>query len=527
PVCLSVCLPVSVPLAALPAPVNAHIISTNFKHELCWEPAPGTAPETLYIPVLINVSTCSKVMLASDMLYTLAVQASYNSTLSPLSNKVDFQPFEQSKISAPLLSLSGCGNCIKMNISVPQADKDSDISDIQKYYGASFDVRWRKKNDNRFLSVSTKSRSYTLDNLEKGVEYCVQVQMIAGLNRNTEPSAWQCIFTSPELPRIGPSVSGLIAGLSAATVLLTVSAFCLSYAGIFCKPKAALPTALEVSHLCVCHTLTPERTVPDQIALRSETSDERKLNSPTSPPSAAAAECSTELEDEHEDEEDGVNEYMDRDPGLSSGHQVSPDVSGEEQPPAAGDSGSFTVRSWAEPEDLQEEGDQDETRPESPGGSLTNEKHPPGDQDQATDEDSSISSHVDLFSVTLASLAVEKDEEEDEEEEEEDDDKGKEEEEEEEKQQEEEEEEEKQQEEEEEEEDCDFFREYSSKPFFSTDLRRTLSDSQTKTGSESRTHLLCEDFTATEYENEEANTLIQKEEEEEEEEEFSGYLEHK
>lgn len=40
--------------------------------------------------------------------------------------------------------LVGCGNCIQVTIALPKADKSSNISDIQVYYGAVFEIWWNK-----------------------------------------------------------------------------------------------------------------------------------------------------------------------------------------------------------------------------------------------------------------------------------------------------------------------------------------------------------------------------------------------
>ncbi|MED6262220.1 hypothetical protein ATANTOWER_016348 [Ataeniobius toweri] len=85
-----------------------------------------------------TTSTSSKVKLQIMDKYELAVQASYNNTRSPLSDKITFEPL-YSTIGPPLLSLAGCGSCIQINISLP--DK------IQRQYDSSFRVQWKKGKD--------------------------------------------------------------------------------------------------------------------------------------------------------------------------------------------------------------------------------------------------------------------------------------------------------------------------------------------------------------------------------------------
>ena len=53
------------------------------------------------------------------------------------------------------------------------------------------------------MSDITENRSYTVNNLQVGTEYCVKVETKTSLNTNTEPSAWSCTFTSIVEPSRG------------------------------------------------------------------------------------------------------------------------------------------------------------------------------------------------------------------------------------------------------------------------------------------------------------------------------------
>lgn len=50
----------------------------------------------------------------------------------------------QAVVGPPKLSVAGCGTCLRVNISLPEADRHSGAGDIQKFYGAVFKVFWRK-----------------------------------------------------------------------------------------------------------------------------------------------------------------------------------------------------------------------------------------------------------------------------------------------------------------------------------------------------------------------------------------------
>ncbi|XP_038575689.1 uncharacterized protein LOC119903521 isoform X5 [Micropterus salmoides] len=317
-------------LSSLPAPVNVSVDSVNFRHVLRWDPGPGTPPGTQYMiirrvkgkngkPLPHNVTQTSlKLRLHHFKTYYLMVQASYNQTLSPESSKVVFTPFEDTKIGPPQLSLTGCGNCIQINISLPEADGQSGIPDIQELYDADFRVSWRKHN----ATVMTQYR----DNI-----------------------------------------------------------------------------------------LTTERIIPDPISISSESDKRRKHNNPTLPqPATRGANA------EGEGEEEGTHVYMDRPQQLSSGESSCRDsvyVAGKSGPGAPGDS---VLTMEAEVPDAEFEVkvthvalDQDEAKGEGAEVSIpgvvqghvidTVEEEEEGKEEV---EVCDSSGNINLFSVTLAALAV-------------------------------------------------------------------------------------------------------------------------
>lgn len=44
--------------------------------------------------------------------------------------------------------------------------------------------------------VTATSECVTLEKLKRGVEYCVQVELVIGLNKHCRPSAWKCTVTT-------------------------------------------------------------------------------------------------------------------------------------------------------------------------------------------------------------------------------------------------------------------------------------------------------------------------------------------
>ncbi|XP_071762339.2 cytokine receptor family member b1 [Centroberyx gerrardi] len=425
-------------LSSLPAPVNVSVDSVNFHHVLRWEPGPGTPPGVQYLiyrrvnkkkePLKPSNTTWRRLRLKTDVMYHLSVQALLNLSRSPESSAVTFTPFTDTKIGPPKLSLAGCGNCIQMNISLPEADKAAKINerDILKYYGASFKVYWKKPGGSQ-LSVDVYEKSYTLPNLETGVEYCVQVHTQINTNKNTEPTDWMCTFTSILEPSRVPAVLGAVATslIISGAVVITLTLF-LVYTGFMCKLKAHLPRAL-LSALVQGSVLTPERTIPDLVSVISEPDGQRKIHNPRMPQPATDGPNSEEEDEEDEDEEEREekNPYMDREAELSSGTSScrdSRDTSGASAPTVSGDSGNMSVISSAEEE--EEDGRDDRVGVRGERGMVSAAAD--GDQTgiegrdvggMEEEEDSGDSGNVNLFSITLRSLARDEEEEEEEEEE--------------------------------------------------------------------------------------------------------------
>ncbi|XP_023273432.1 interferon lambda receptor 1-like isoform X1 [Seriola lalandi dorsalis] len=423
-------------LGSLPAPVNVTVNSVNFQHVLRWDPAPGTPPGTEYNifkrlqgkkrrKVLNSTTASLKLKLHNERTYYLSVQASYNQTLSPESHNICFTPYKDTKIGPPEVSLAGCGNCIKMNMSLLEPDSSTGIEDINKYYDVHFTVKWRREGHS-VMSLETRNKSFTLDNLQEGMEYCVQVHTHIRLNGNTQPSTWECILTGPVEHR-GPFVIGIVAALLIILLgLLMTSVFCLQYTGLICTVKATLPRAI-IMVLNQGYTLTPNRTIPDSVSISSEKDKQRNHTSPTMP---------HPNEDEDEEEEEGLNVYMDRDAQLSSGESLpwgSGNVPMNSELGAPVDCGSLTKTLSAEMEvpDAQHEVgiphrglDEDETKAKvsvMPEDSQTGvQGHVTGEKEEEEEKEEEMkqevfdsSGNINLFSVTLAALdAGEKEEEE-------------------------------------------------------------------------------------------------------------------
>uniref|UniRef100_A0A8C5G6Y2 Interferon alpha/beta receptor 2-like n=1 Tax=Gouania willdenowi TaxID=441366 RepID=A0A8C5G6Y2_GOUWI len=63
--------------------------------------------------------------------------------------------------------------------------------------GTQYKIFKWKNGNGKLSKVRNILQSFTLENLEQGAEYCVQVHMNTNLNKNIDPSTLKCILTSP------------------------------------------------------------------------------------------------------------------------------------------------------------------------------------------------------------------------------------------------------------------------------------------------------------------------------------------
>ncbi|XP_041857674.1 cytokine receptor family member b1 isoform X2 [Melanotaenia boesemani] len=411
--------------ALLPAPDKLSVKSVNFHHVLHWEPGPGTPPGTTYWITRLerkrensslqstNQTSFKLKLNNTKKIYKFAVWASYNKSRSPQSKTITFIPFRDTTIGPPELSVTGCGTCLQINITLPKADSRSGIHDLQKFYDAAFKILWRKENERKSEELDTLNQSFTLSSLEKGVSYCVQVHTKIRTNKNTEPSGWHCNFTSPEEPRTGPVVLGIVSAQCILVVVLMMAMSCMCYTGFICELKVTRPRALRTV-LLKSSIMTPDRTVSNQISINSETSTQRNYNNSTASPPATMD--GNDEKNYYEEEEDERHLYLDRaaEPSsYESSLQHSGDVCGSRTLAGPENHGGS-----AESLSAETEFDQDHDKVE--GAEIINnfdqigvlgrvrggEEEEEEEEEMKEEKDTQdISDNVNLFSVFVASLA--------------------------------------------------------------------------------------------------------------------------
>ncbi|XP_038863267.1 uncharacterized protein LOC120058558 isoform X1 [Salvelinus namaycush] len=433
-------------LCTLPAPVNVTIDSLNFHHVLRWIPGPGTPPRTMYKIFRRENNMTLQLLHQTNMTnqkldlkhhkeeHRLCVQASHDLLESPLAG-ITFTPFTQTVIGPPTLSLDGCGNCLVINITLPE------MGTIQKVYGStvSFQIDWKRAGETQFKETRTSHLSYMLENLKVGAEYCVRVHTKITTNKKTQLSEWKCAHTSIVEPNRVPAV---VAGVSVLLIVsgagLMVLMFVLFYTGFLCKLKTRLPRSLTA--LVEGYLVIPERTVPDLVSISSEPEKQGKALTSKAHHNRENSNRAGEEEEEEDEEEEGNGAvYMDRDVGLSfdssSSTTQSQDASGANVAllNGAGLSGGLSFEAAAEEEEeapvvvvvLEGQGqrevkgelakiisslDGDQPRPLGLVGLGGEEEKEMREVEEEKEMRGETSGNVNLFSVTLGALKREEEE---------------------------------------------------------------------------------------------------------------------
>ncbi|XP_060785118.1 interferon alpha/beta receptor 2-like isoform X3 [Neoarius graeffei] len=123
---------------SLPSPQNVTIVSFNLEHKLTWTPGPGTAASTYFRvqscsqkrKLWISVKNCSNLQIGESCdltksfkemfgLYQARMQAFNQDQESNWTTSEFFTPLLDTTLGPPLVSLTGCGNCLLLKLSPP------------------------------------------------------------------------------------------------------------------------------------------------------------------------------------------------------------------------------------------------------------------------------------------------------------------------------------------------------------------------------------------------------------------------
>ncbi|XP_060733150.1 interferon alpha/beta receptor 2-like [Tachysurus vachellii] len=239
---------------SLPSPQNVTIASFNLEHKLTWTPGPGTAAFTHFRVQSYNqkrkhwnlLKSCSDLQIGESCdltesfketfgLYQARVQAFDQDQESNWTTSKFFTPLLDTTLGPPLVSLTGCGNCLILKLSPPA------ILDFYQDYTISVS---RTRDKAQFV-MKASSGETLINYLEPGVEYCITATAVTSFKNLAIPSEPQCAYTSSQpLNTVGIFLSVLCAVFLLVLLLCT----CLIYSGklgnLHTPPQQALMSFL-------------------------------------------------------------------------------------------------------------------------------------------------------------------------------------------------------------------------------------------------------------------------------------------
>ncbi|KAI1899092.1 hypothetical protein AGOR_G00057930 [Albula goreensis] len=375
----------------LPAPVSVKMESHNFEHILRWKPGPGTPPHTTYkikyscpgvrpqyksgwektTLTMLNLTTN---LTSVRMQYTLQVRALSGGQQSPWSLPHTFKPISHTVLGPPEVSVSGCGDCLRLNISFPRGRAPQSILEIYKEF--EFSIFWNRDGESQSQKETTVLSQREINHLHRGVN---------------------------PIPKT--HIPAVLASVSVSLILVGGALLALVYTGFLCKTKTSLPRTL--TSLLRWYPLIVDDTVLDPVSLVSE------LGGNGAKAHQQRDGGASDEEEEVEGEDKGY-ETRSMGAGLSSASERSSAAPLTSHTSTPEDSGNCSAcRSVAEEMGDPLSAERLGQRERGTEGALTS-KGVEGEEDQQEEEQGSCGD-INLLSVTLAAQEEEEEEEEEEE----------------------------------------------------------------------------------------------------------------
>ncbi|XP_040913720.1 interferon alpha/beta receptor 2-like isoform X1 [Toxotes jaculatrix] len=133
--------------------------------------------------------------------YKARVQAFTPTQTSSWTESGWFQPLSDTVLGPPHVSVSGCGNCLILQLRVPETrGLHQDLQLMDLYRGVIFHVQ-RTRDGAQFRLNLPYSEETVITYLQPGVEYCVTVSVRTLFSSSSVSSKPYCAFTSPPPPR--------------------------------------------------------------------------------------------------------------------------------------------------------------------------------------------------------------------------------------------------------------------------------------------------------------------------------------
>ncbi|KAI5628531.1 interleukin-10 receptor subunit beta precursor [Silurus asotus] len=200
---------------SFPSPQNVSIVSFNLEHKLTWIPGPGTEAFTKFRVQSLNqrkklwasVKSCSDLELGETCdltesfteglgFYQARVQAFSQDKESNWTTSKFFTPLLDTTLGPPLVSVTGCGNCLILRLS-PPASMEQNHNPLPYIY-QHYSINVSRTRDKAQFAMKASNGETLINYLEPGAEYCITAIMVTSFNNPVVPSDPQCSLTSPQ-----------------------------------------------------------------------------------------------------------------------------------------------------------------------------------------------------------------------------------------------------------------------------------------------------------------------------------------
>ncbi|XP_035532616.1 cytokine receptor family member b2 [Morone saxatilis] len=197
---------------SLPAPSNVSISSFNMEHTLSFLPGPGTPSSARFSVEVLSFrknswkqvascsaltagQTCNLTRTFKDPLksYRARVRAIALNQTSYWTMSRDFYPLTDTVLGPPDVSVSGCGNCLLLQLKIPTRFTEQ----LQILYRELVLHVQRTRDGVQFRLNVQYEEEIVIAYLQPGMEYCVRVSVKTFFGSNSVSSKPYCAFTSP------------------------------------------------------------------------------------------------------------------------------------------------------------------------------------------------------------------------------------------------------------------------------------------------------------------------------------------
>uniref|UniRef100_A0A4W4DUZ6 Interferon/interleukin receptor domain-containing protein n=1 Tax=Electrophorus electricus TaxID=8005 RepID=A0A4W4DUZ6_ELEEL len=220
----------------LPAPQNVTVISFNLEHKLTWRLGPGSPPfvhfrvqvyrnkRKLWVPV----SNCSDLQMGEPCDLTTSFKNVYGYHLAQVQSFTTdhesnwtsskfFHPLLETTVGPPVVSLTGCGNCLLLQLSPPTSRGLH--HGLVEYFFREYTVNVSRTRDKAQFTIRASSGETLINYLETGAQYCITALPLPNINMKALPSGPHCAFTSQESVGTVPVILGLLCVLLVLAIL--------------------------------------------------------------------------------------------------------------------------------------------------------------------------------------------------------------------------------------------------------------------------------------------------------------------